>query len=299
MLIVKFQGGLGNQMFQYAFYKYLNQKNLVYADLSWFKNSSQDNMRPYMLNHVFGINLKELQAKKSPKTNSPFVFRVINKLILKNLNFKIIRTNDSYYVEYPQTRVDYYLSRKNGYLDGYWQSERYFLSAKNQVIKDFEFKIKDEKIIKTAKEINATKNSVSLHWRRGDYVNHSQLEVIKPNYFLSVLKRLVELKNINKVFVFTEDYDWVKNQLLSFNLNLNFRIISKELEGVEDYNEMYLISICENNIISNSSFSWWGAYLNKYEEKIVIAPKKWTKSEGYELSNKERVPSSWLRMEVN
>lgn len=298
MLIVKFQGGLGNQMFQYAFYKCLSQNNEVYVDLSWFNSHDSSVNRPYILKYAFGIDVIEAREKVLARFKVPFLFRVVNKFILNRTDYKISKSEDNLYVEYPYVSQFFYLSRKNGYLDGYWQSEIYFDEIKELIKKDFTFNVDNQRVKQIADEIKSTRNSVSLHWRRGDYVGNPIHDILTPNYFYKSLNTLIDLKAIKKVFVFTEDFSWVENKLRDFNLNLDFKIISKELTEIEDYYEMYLMSICNNNIISNSSFSWWGAYLNNNIDKIVLAPSNWYGDEDLEYFSSDLILKEWIKVLV-
>jgi hypothetical protein len=190
-----------------------------------------------------------------------------------------------------------YLSRREGYFEGYWQSEKYFKASKEEIKRDFNFKIKDKDVIRLANLIETTTPYTSLHWRRGDYINNRDHEVLTTRYFREALVYLIENKGIKYVFIFSEDYDWVEAKINSFNLKVAIIVISKELNGVEVHNEMYLMTLCENNIVSNSSYSWWGGYLNKNHEKVVIAPTRWSNKLNFDLMEIDRVPLEWLRLD--
>ena len=300
MLIVNFKGGLGNQMFQYAFYLELEKHNQdVYANLSWFKNNKTDTKRPFMLNKAFNIELNEIKKNQSSNFTLPFLFRAINKILLNKINYKIINSSENLIIENPNVKEEYYLSKKEGYLDGYWQNERYFLNVKDQIINEFTFNITDTRVKSIENDIISNENPVSLHWRRGDYVGNSAHDVLRPKYFLNALNFIMEREPISRLYVFTEDFDWVERKLIEFDLDIDFKIVSRELLNIDDYNEMYLMSICKHNILSNSSFSWWGAYLNKYSNKIVLAPKIWYGEQSLELFNSSITPNSWKRIEVS
>lgn len=304
-LIVNIKGGLGNQMFQYAFFLALKkEKRNVYLDISWFENNKDTWPRPLYLKKAFNIKFETALSndliKFKKQSKPPFLFRVINRFLRKFSDYQLTNKNKSFPViveddnKYPENYYFYY----RGYLDGYWQSEKYFLNIKDDIRNVFSFKkSRPQKVNEIEKLIKRTSNNTSLHWRRGDYINHSSLEVITDKYMVNALKYLIQNKNLKTVFVFSEDYAWVKEKLESFKLNLNFVLISELLVDVEDYHEMFLMSICENNIISNSSFSWWGAYLNQNKDKTVIAPNKWTNT-NTNIRFKDIIPNEWIKIEV-
>jgi hypothetical protein len=152
-------------------------------------------------------------------------------------------------------------------LDGYFQSEKYFINDKD-VIRDFLFI--NENILGNVKERYNDKleNSLSIHVRRGDYVN-LKMTLPETYYFDSIdyIKRRTE---INNVFIFSDDIEWCKKVFLGDDFIF--------IDGNKDYEDLYLMSLCRHNIVSNSSFSWWGSYLNKNETKIVCAPSWWSPS---------------------
>jgi len=294
MNIVRFQGGLGNQMFQYSLYKKMsNSSKKVSADLSLFRNY----FRPYMLNNAFGIDVVEVCKYQTTDRRIEIIIHALNKIFFNHLKLQLLLIKGDYYKESPEIKVDYYLTRKEGYFDVYWQNENYFIDCKDDIISDFKFKIIDINVIKMAQLIQSKANNTSLHWRRGDYVRNTDHDVLSADYFYRALAKLIDLKNIKHVFIFSEEYNWVEEEIKDFDLNLDLIIVSKELIGTHDFNEMYLMTLCENNIISNSSFSWWGAYLNQNHEKKVIAPSKWSNKKDFNLIEKDRVPSEWLRLD--
>jgi hypothetical protein len=134
---------------------------------------------------------------------------------------------------------------------------------------------------------------ISMHYRRGDYAEN--LETTKyhgmpdSKYYSKALQYISERQNNLKVLVFSDDKDWVTK---SVKLPITFEII----EGLEDIEELILMSHCKHNIIANSTFSWWGAWLNENPEKIVIAPKRWFANEEMEAQTQDLIPETWIRM---
>ena len=130
------------------------------------------------------------------------------------------------------------------------------------------------------------KNTVSLHIRRGDYVNLSDHHLLLD---ISYYKNAVNMfKNIEKVVVFSDDIEWCKENLDIKNTEF--------IENETDIVDLYLMSQCTHNIIANSSFSWWGAWLNKNDNKKVIAPKKWFGPKRNDLNDKDIIPETWIRI---
>jgi hypothetical protein len=156
--------------------------------------------------------------------------------------------------------------RNNILLYGYFQSEKYFKDYKNDLIK----LLKDELIINSLKEIykNILSNSISIHVRRGDYLKIQHYHPCPSiNYYLDSIKLIDTKKDIKNILIFSDDIQWCKENFKDERITF--------IEGQQDYEDLYLMSLCENNIIANSSFSWWGSYLNEDNNKIVIAPKIW------------------------
>lgn len=298
-LFVRLQGGIGNQMFQYAFYRNLKFISRdVTLDLAWFKRGN----RPLKIFDAFDLpEANKLDEYHESKIYKPITVRLINRVLRKISKYELSTTkslnrfifeNDDFY---PQA----YLHIKNATLVGYWQSEEYFSNIKSQIPKIFSFKqISNESVNAAKYRILNSHQNTSLHWRRGDYVGNKSLGLNLDKYFMRSLKYLINERNIKQVFVFTEDTDWVKKKLYSFGIVLNYYFISDEILRHEDFHELYLMTQCENNIISNSSFSWWGAYLNQKKDKIVCAPDKWT-NVNYSIRFKDILPIDWISIEVD
>ena len=277
MKIVKLMGGLGNQMFQYAFGQLLGQE--VYYDLSWFeysKNSKNVTHRNYELD-FFDIQIKKLtrkQAKKYKKDNKLLSFLGI-KTSLKKIN---------------ESSVDTYnlniLNEKEGVFEGFFQRTQYVEPIREQLLKDFtpinEINLENKKVLE---QILST-NSVSLHVRRGDYVKlqhiHGLCDILYYEKSIEFISK--KIKNPH-FFLFSDDIEWVKE-----NLKINYPYTIVDINnGDKSPWDMWLMKHCKHNIIANSSFSWWGAWLNENSEKIVIAPQNWT----IDNNNTDIIPTNW------
>lgn len=182
--------------------------------------------------------------------------------------------------------------RNDSFIHGYWQSEKYFADI-GQLLRD-EFTLKkpfQDRLAGLMRFIESS-NSVSVHFRRGDYVLNEEVSNIHGycdlNYYTSAIDMLRrKLGNIVLV-IFSDDLEWVKN---NFKSDLQVQFVASDGNPSE---EICLMSLCNHNIIANSTFSWWGAWLNRNPEKIVIAPEKWFSTTA--RSAKDLVPDSWIRI---
>jgi hypothetical protein len=268
MIIVKIMYGLGNQLFQYAVGRNLalNLNCDLKFDIShYFEN---DNYRKY-----------ELSCFRQPA------------LIKTDLQEHIHDEFDFH--QQPFFRFDETIGKitDNTYLVGFWQSERYFMEHREVLATDL--KIKDEFVLNIeAKALEMQKeNSVAVHVRRGDYLRYTgSFGLLPPGYYEKALKYLENRIGRFKVYLFSDDIDWVRENI---RIKEEHEFISGYVSGtnIEDF---YLMTNCKHLIIANSSFSWWAAWLNENKEKIVVAPKRWFVSKQYNPD--DIVPENWIRM---
>jgi len=290
MIVMRLKGGLGNQMFQYALGRRLaidRNTDLMLDTASYH----YDRLRVYRLD-VFKI-------KASASDRLPFVatdsrFKYINHILQKVKSlfgkpYQIIKERG-----FPFDPAILECSDQ-AYLDGFWQSEQYFNSVAPIIREDLTLKTPIVGELKAiAEQIQATLNSVSLHVRRGDYVSNPVTTafhgVCGVDWYLQAASMMEERLNNPTFFVFSDDYEWAKENL-RFQSNAVF--IKPSPDG-QECNDLHVMSLCQNNIIANSSFSWWGAWLNTNPNKIVIAPKTWFV--GGPQDTKDLIPSSWIRI---
>ncbi len=269
MIITRISGGLGNQMFQYAIAKSLAKKNndIFKVDLSFYPKQT---LRKYELNL---FNIEEIIATEKEcielRGNEGSLFKVLKKLKLS------IKRPTSYTKEKQYTIFDKEVYKLQGeiYLDGFWQNEKYFTSIREELIQDFS--LKHEISVEAQKHLKDIKNtnSVSLHIRRGDYVSDAHTNnvhgVCDIEYYKNAINYINEHVTDPMFYIFSDDIFWCKK---------NFYFL-KEKVFIDDtksaIDDLELMKQCKHNIIANSSFSWWGAWLNKNEKKIIIAPKIW------------------------
>lgn len=275
MIVIKVMGGLGNQMFQYALYKKFKSLGVeVYLD--------DEQLRQYGNQHnglelVRAFNL-EYERPKAGVADC-MADRKMDLINRARRHFFGKRNNELYFNEQDLLFKDYLLSWNNKYLEGYWQSERYFLDIREALIKDFCFTdchdVENDKVLKAI----ISSNSVSIHVRRGDYLNADNENflggVCSEDYYSRAIDMIKSKNNDATFFVFSDDIEWVKK---SFFMDFGVTLVDVN-HGSDSYKDMFLISKCKHNIIANSTFSWWGAWLNENDSKTVIMPKQWYKDE--------------------
>ena len=287
MIIVNLKGGLGNQMFQYALGRHLALKNKDILKLNTQNLTTakeQGNIyRPFDL-ESFCIYKEIAEVSEIEKVQYPYgTFSKINSLIRRKV-FK------RYNIIFDKKFLN--LSG-NIYLDGYWQSPNYFDSIRKTLLEDFKLNDGLSASGKIIEDSIKSTNSVSLHVRRGDYVQNSRVldeyGICSVSYYERALSEIAKLYSDYTVYVFSDDIEWVKNNLQFKNSSVVF---IKD-ESITSAQELYLMSKCKHNIIANSTFSWWGAWLNNNPDKIVIAPTPWFDKVIYD---KNLIPSSWKQI---
>lgn len=293
IVIARLTGGLGNQMFQYAAARCVAARCSLplKLDISWFEMSGNWTPRKYELG-VFGLSSEfasddEVNGLKTKRQNA-LVRRL--PVFLKNL---LWHKNQTHIIE-KSYAFDPDILGLSGqiYLDGYWQSYRYFQDFADIVRKDFSFNNVDGLNAQTAQMINSC-DAVSLHIRRGDYVT---LASASACHGLCSLQYYEEAANLIKshvpspvFFVFSDDVQWVRS-----NLDLGATTYFIDHNGHAPHMDMYLMSCCKHHIIANSSFSWWGAWLGHNPGKIIIAPKRWFNDTAIDTS--DLMPMEWIRI---
>lgn len=274
MITVKLKGRLGNQMFQYALAKKLSITHNIKFNLN------VDHLIDHHCNYALSVfNVGNINLKNT-KT-------YFNKKL-----FKIKRSMGKIDYQEPHFHFDeHVLTLKHATIDGYWQSEKYFSDIREILLKDFTPKqLPNNPILAQIKQCNA----ISVHIRRGDYANnpvntafHGLIGVAWYQQAMSIIKEKVHNPHF---FFFSDDIEWVKEHFLPQN---NFYFIEPTPEELS-YQDMYIMSQCKHNIIANSSFSWWGAWLNQNPDKIVIAPKQWFLDKN--TDTKDVIPVSWIAL---
>lgn len=292
--VIKIQGGLGNQMLQFAFYVSLSYKGYdASIDLSYYSHYVSHN--GYELDRIFGGLTYKLVTDDVRDDLSDikrdFMSRLRRKFFPKKTHY--IEKNYSY--DFNHEKIVAVLSKSNLYLDGYWSDLRYFDSVQETIREIFTFpKFNDSKNINLFDKISNSL-SVSIHIRRGDKVNSNFHRIHSLDYYLpaiNILKNLLNYESI-KFFVFSDDIDWTKENFKS--IDADFKYVSWN-KGENSFRDMQLMSLCKHNINAASSFSWWAAYLNKNPNKIVITPKNMLSDAYHHLEDTGLIPSDWIQI---
>ena len=285
MIIVKLHGGLGNQMFQYAFGRNLSLKHQVplKIDTSYLKSPNQSE-RTFMLG-AFKISA-EVATTKEISAYIGYMQKILDKLRPG--------TQKKRWLENPNIFEPEIFERKSGYFQGYWQTEKYFIEHQNAIRKDFELaQPLGATAAKMVEKIASSQNPTSLHVRRGDYVSikkiSDSLGSLPFSYYESAINKVLEKTNNATFFVSSDDIDWVKDHFPQ-----NYSAIFVSSPEIADHEELVLMSLCKHHIIANSSFSWWGAWLDKNPNKLVVAPQHWFKDVG--KYSTDMLPASWLKV---
>lgn len=288
MIIVKLMGGLGNQMFQYAAGRCLAHlhKTELKLDLSYLNADPKNKYtkREYKLD-VFNLNT-EFATEKDIQTFLPLDKGKMSNTLMRKLPilFSKVVANESGH----NFMKEFYSFPKHVYLNGFWQSELYFEPVIDILRKEFTLK---EKLSMGNLELSnkiVSCNSVSLHIRRGDYIDNKETNAFHGTcsleYYHEAINYLKSRSQDLNLFVFSDDVIWAKD-----NLRTDIPISFADLNN-PGHIDMHLMSLCKHNIIANSSFSWWGAWLNQDPGKTVIAPKNWFTG----TFLKDIYPKGWL-----
>ena len=283
MIIIRMTGGLGNQMFQYALYLKLCSmgREVKFDDITEYE---LDNARPVML-WAFGLTYPRADQEEINKITDGFL-KLSHRIRRKLFGRKSL--------EYQEKNCNYdpqVLQRDPAYLTGYFQSEKYFMDVKEQVRRAFTFsegiwKGQDEEIRRKMQnflgQIQGCE-SVSVHVRRGDYLEKEEIYggICTEAYYKSAIEYMQRKRKESRFFLFSNDPEWVREWV-----NANYRGDNRFviIEGTQEetgYLDLFLMSRCKNHIIANSSFSWWGAWLDENPRKRVIAPAKWANNQEF------------------
>lgn len=293
MIIVKLQGGLGNQLFQYAAARRLSllHRTELKFDLSWFAEHSEQRyaLGACCVHEAFATPEEIAQLKGTARKG-------INRLVVRATQKLRPYYMRSVFAEPHLRPFDENILRTppNLYLEGYWQSEKYFTTISDVIRTEFSFRLPpDERNRAVADRISATE-SVSVHLRRGDYISDKYAErehgICGLDYYIKSVEFITKWTKHPHFYIFSDDPSWAR-QNLSFDSPVDFVDHNVPEKGFED---LRLMILCKHNIIANSSFSWWGAWLNTNAQKIVIAPNQWFKDRA--LDTRDLLPSAWVRL---
>lgn len=284
MKIVNIIGGLGNQMFQYAFAVALKSKfphEDVYVDTQHYKHAfikvyhgNNFYHNGYEIDKVFpNATIKPACALDLMKVS----FYIPNQIIARAIR-RLFPKRKSEFVadEAAYTFLPEALEVKGDcYYDGYWMSPRYFEHCRNVILREFTYPPFTTKENKMLEPLLKKDNSVTVHIRRGDYVGSSTLGgICTLDYYRNAIRETRKYIATPAFFVFSNDQQWCVENLEKEFGDAIVHFVSHN-RGSESYRDMQLMSLARCNILANSSFSWWGAYLNERVDNIVFCPAKW------------------------
>lgn len=293
MIIVRLYGGLGNQLFQYAAGRRLSilHGTVLKLDVSWFAKYAlrRYSLGPFRIAAEFATPediASVTGADRRGLTRRLHRLRRHLKPYYRQARFSEPRSGpfDPHFLKTPP----------NVYLDGYWQSEKYFQGIQDVIREEFSLIVnQDPKSRKVAERIAATE-SVSIHVRRGDYVSNPNTNrhhgTCEPEYYRRAIQLLMEKVAVPHAFIFSDEPDWAAE-----NLALGCPATAVAHNGAErDYEDLRLMGLCKHHIIANSSFSWWGAWLANRSRKTVVAPHKWFSERDRDTT--DLIPDDWIRL---
>jgi hypothetical protein len=292
MILSRIIGGLGNQMFQYAAGRALSLRRgqPLRLDISDFKGYGLH--QGFELPRVFTCELeiateqdvRDFLGWRGSRFGRKFSFRP--KFRILHGGSLVVEPHFQYWPGISEVS-------RNAYLTGYWQSEKYFSDVAEIIRADFAFREQLSRPNVLLAERVRHSMAVSLHVRRGDYLTDPSANaahgLCSLEYYRSAIEHIAARVANPEFFIFSDDIAWARS-----NLDIPFpRHFVDHNQGAESYNDMHLMSLCRHHIIANSSFSWWGAWLNARQDKIVVAPRKWfAKTDSIE----HLLPAGWLAL---
>lgn len=289
MTIIKLTGGLGNQLFQYAFGRLSASRRGEELKLDKdILSAKNDTYRAYGLDN---FNIKATLATPEEIKTAKYPFGLFSK-VWRLVKAKVFRI---YHIGYEASL----LKTRARYLDGYFQSHRYLKLLRGELLK--EISLKEDLSLKYETLISemAAANSVAVHIRRGDYAGDPTTKrahfICGLAYYekaMALMKEKITAKEENSspvFYIFSDDIAWAEENLVAAE-----KLVFVSRPDLKDCEEMMLMSKCRHDIIANSSFSFWGAWLNRNPAKIVIGPKKWNNR--YQAAYRDLMPESWLKI---
>lgn len=307
MVVVNVCGGLGNQMFQYAYYKLLKNSHVqaaLYIDSDYFATTKvrataaaaagknkfylQNYHIPgYMLPELFDISAEYIDKSDLKKYRSNIIKRVVYPKLGIHLPTTIYENSYSK----QQLESGQHLNVSDAFMLGYWQQLSLYDCISDELKKDFTFKNPlDAKNRELAQKIQNSP-SVSIHVRRGDYLKNPDVyPQLDADYYSRALEIVKEAAPNPEIFCFSDDIEWCRENLKFDNMTF----VDWNL-GYDNYKDMQLMSLCKHNITANSTFSAWAAWLNANPDKKVVCPAKFDYlSHGCEIHN--FLPDSWIKL---
>jgi hypothetical protein len=267
MIYCNLKGGLGNMLFQIAAAKSLAIDNKT------------DCYFPNLLEHLKYLDIEDTY---NPELNHSSEYMQL----LQNLSIGSLPQHNIRLITYPFEFVETPQINANTIIDGFFQCEKYFSHNRDEILNFLNFNFIEKELIEKKYNFIFSKRCTSIHVRRGDYLKYPNHHPVQShNYYSDAIEILNE--DTDLFVVFSDDINWCKKNLKLHNIIY--------IEGEKDYIELYLMKNCDNNIISNSSFSWWGAWLNENPSKKVVGPLIWF---GNEIQHNagDVLPKKWIKI---
>jgi len=285
MVIIHLKGGLGNQMFQYAFGRSLSIKRGAELKLDILDSPiigiKHDIERPYLLSN-FNINAEIATKEEVLKERKPFLL-LLSKIWRRVSRYDYFKFDTSFF------------KKGSDYFEGFWwQSEKYFKDIRNQLLSEYTLKASfGTNAEKITTVIRQAESPVSIHIRRGDFASDQTTRehhgLLSNDYYIKAIELINRKVSFATFFIFSDDIEWVKT-----NLQLPSTTLFVSGGTILDTEELFLMTLCKHHVIANSSFSWWGAWLGTHPEKIVIAPQKWITDPSVDAS--DVYPEGWIKI---
>lgn len=291
MIIVELNGGLGNQLFQYAAGLSLSIFHNVPIKVNSHSFNSPDPITGTKRNFELDNFLNPPVQASTDEINKLLTHSLLKKNFEKTLPFY---KRTVYKEKKASFDRNFFKSRREIYLKGNRQSEKYFKAYERQIKDHFTINksLLNKRTIDFSKKI-IDQNSVSIHVRRGDYLAPIALDVLGVlhiKYYEKAIETIIKKIPNATFYVFTDDVDWTKKNL---KIPYSYQIVSYTI-GATAIEDFYLMSCCKHNIIANSTFSWWAAWLNSNPDKIVIAPERWFNNGPKDTQ--DLIPANWIKL---
>jgi hypothetical protein len=277
MILVKVMGGLGNQMFQYALYRSLRQRrpeDQIKLDLSHFDEVHDDlvdvSHNGYELERVFGCGGELATAHEIA-----------------------LCSTSTYREKVPIKYEPEVFTQGHGLLTGYWQNERYFEAISGSIRSVFAFHIKLDDRNRRIEDMVRRDNSVGIHIRRKDFLVSPPHNIVPVDFYRKAVRKIQRRIRTTRFFIFSDDMEWVRGNLVLPNGS----VLVDWNQAQESWKDMYLMSLCNHNILANSTFSWWAAWLNNKPGKVVICPDKWFVDPAFDDAN-DHLPAYWTKIRI-
>lgn len=290
--IVNIIGGLGNQMLQYSFALILRERypeDDVRIDISHFKGYRLHN--GFELDRIFNVELQPAKWWQIARVSRWIPVYKLSRGVRHFFPRKKTECVESPIFEYQKA----YLEKKGSvYYEGYWHYAKMLQDYRNILLKSFRFPDIDDEQNNNVMQRMKNSESVAIHIRRGDYVGAPAFSgICTEAYYSKAIEKIIGICGKPSFFIFSNDINFSRRLFARYENNYELTYISWNV-GQNSYRDMQLMTYAKANIIANSSFSWWGAWLGCRENHIVICPSRWVNYS----DSKDMIPEEWIKIEV-